>query len=245
LPAGYKWRKYFKLLIMQINPIQEWQRLTEQYRQMSDDELRELAWDFPDLTETAQQALRSEMQSRGLGDPQAATAAPVVQPAAVWSSAALESPAQTPEFPPCDAESGNEPSGEIEYTWKTLLCECGSGEEAWQIYEALRRSGIESWIDGPRSRYAMTLENPRVMVAADQLDLARQVLALPIPPEIVEQSKAPVPEFVPPHCPWCGAEDPILEAVGEGNCWLCEACGAEWTDDLPALGESADGAAGR
>ena len=35
---------------------------------MNDDELHQLAADFADLTDTAQQALRSEMRSRGLGD---------------------------------------------------------------------------------------------------------------------------------------------------------------------------------
>ncbi len=45
-------------------------RLAEEYRAKSDDELRELAADFSDLTEPAQQALRQEMQSRKLGDPQ-------------------------------------------------------------------------------------------------------------------------------------------------------------------------------
>ena len=53
---------------MQADPIAEWQRLTEHYREMSDEELGELACDFDDLTETAQQVLRSEMRSRGLGD---------------------------------------------------------------------------------------------------------------------------------------------------------------------------------
>ena len=63
---------------MQADPIQEWQRLTEHYRQMGDQELRELAFDFSNLTDTAQQVLRSEMRCRGLGDPQAATNAPEI-----------------------------------------------------------------------------------------------------------------------------------------------------------------------
>ena len=43
---------------------------------MGDEELHELAFEFFDLTDTAQQALRSEMRSRGLGDPQAASDEP-------------------------------------------------------------------------------------------------------------------------------------------------------------------------
>lgn len=230
---------------------------------MSDDALRELAWDFADLTQTAQQALRSEMQLRGLGDPESARSAPAFQPATFRSAqnepsqaplALKNAPgardpanivlggfgAEGPELTPDTSDTGGEADGPHEYTWKTLVCECDEREQAWQVQEVLRRAGIESWIDVSRSQYAMTIENPRVMVAADQLDEARQVLSFPIPPEIVELSKAPVPEFVAPRCPWCGAEDPILEAVEEGNCWLCESCGGEWADATPTTDAATD-----
>ncbi len=223
---------------------------------MSDDALRELAWDFSDLTETAQQALRSEMQSRGLGNPEAANTAPAVgvaEPASTLPQRAdFRAPgeqaggapglgSEVPTLVPDSSEAGQDDVSH-EYTWKTMLCECDEREQAWQVREVLRRAGIESWMDESHSRYAMTLESPRVMVAADQLDQARQVLSFPIPAEIVELSKAPVPEFVAPRCPWCGAEDPILESVEEGNCWLCESCGGEWADAPPA-GDAATGLA--
>jgi hypothetical protein len=63
---------------MQIDPVLEWQRLTAEYRQKGEEELLELARDFADLTETAQQALRQEMRSRGLGDPQSPRTMPQV-----------------------------------------------------------------------------------------------------------------------------------------------------------------------
>ena len=82
-PRGLKFSA--TILPMQADPIAELRRLTEHYRELSDDELRNLAADFADLTETAQQALRTEMQSRGLrlaahdpfADPLHATNAPV------------------------------------------------------------------------------------------------------------------------------------------------------------------------
>jgi hypothetical protein len=43
------------------------------------------------------------------------------------------------------------------------------------------------------------------------------------------------PEFEPPRCPQCGAEDPVLEGVDPFNTWLCEACGKQWTESAAAL----------
>jgi hypothetical protein len=90
------------MLPMQSNPIDEWQRLTAHYRELGDDELRELAADFNDLTETAQQVLRTEMRSRGLGDPETASPAPLASnaplasPVAVGASASIHDPTVNP-----------------------------------------------------------------------------------------------------------------------------------------------------
>jgi transposase-like protein len=71
---------------------------------------------------------------------------------------------------------------------------------------------------------------PRILVAADQLEQAREVAARPIPQSIVELSKMPPEEYEPPVCPKCGAEDPLLEGVDPVNSWLCESCDHQWTD---------------
>lgn len=52
------------------SPDKEWRRLAEHYAGMYDEELVALARDYRDLTETAQQALRNEMNTRGLGSPE-------------------------------------------------------------------------------------------------------------------------------------------------------------------------------
>jgi hypothetical protein len=137
-------------------------------------------------------------------------------------------------------EEGDRPP---EYTWKTPLCACDAPEEAWQISEVLRRAGIESWIERPGTGRAAAWDegmvgNFQVLVAADQLDAARQIAAQPIPQEIVEQSKIEPPEFEPPRCPGCGAADPVLESVDPSNSWLCEACGMQWTEPAGDLNES-------
>ena len=208
---------------MQINPAEEWQRLTEHYRAMLDGELEELADSFGDLTETAQQALRNEMKNRGLDEPGVAKKPPK-RPEASGDSRWAGS------VDPDGAASHEEGAPPAEYTWKTLLCECDDKEQAWQIREMLQRAGIESWVEQPGSRYSFGISSPRVVVAADQIDEAREIASRPIPQEIVDRFRAEAPEFEAPLCPSCGAEDPVLEGADPANSWLCEACGAQWSD---------------
>jgi hypothetical protein len=231
---------------MQADPIQEWRRLTEHYRQMCDEELRELAFDFTDLTETAQQVLRGELRSRGLGDPQAASNAPRISrfsgsnpPDSVFaSSAALCASA--------DAATANAEELVAQERIRRLpLCECGDWKQAWQICAMLTTEDIESWIQDARADpedsllYSPEVGPPsalfaprafRVLVASHQLAEAREVAAQPIPREIAEASEMNVPEFKSPKCPACGAEDPTLEAVDPENAWRCEQCGEEWAE---------------
>jgi hypothetical protein len=207
---------------MQIDQAAEWQRLTQLYREMWDDELLKLAADLSALTEMAQQVLRDELKLRGLGEareaPERSARPPIPQHDFGEAFAASE-------------DSSDESGPQHEFTWKTLLCECDTREQAWQICELLKRASIESWIEAPRS-HALELAGPRVVVAADQLEQARQIAAQPIPQDIIEESKMRLPEFEPPRCPRCGAEDPVLESVDPCNSWACESCGNEWTEPV-------------
>lgn len=231
---------------MNVNPAEDWRALTENYRSMSDGQLYELAEDFADLTPTAQQVLCDEMKLRRLDDPLApqSFADPPTSGASAGSNydsitrrAAIALGDQAPDLVLDDGEAEREVAGPVEYTWKTLLCECDSQEQAWQIREVLRRAGIESWIRGPGhySHYRdFDLTNPRILVAADQLDQARDVIARPIPQDVVEASQmTDEAEYQPPVCPKCGAADPTLESADPVNEWKCESCGAEWADEAP------------
>jgi hypothetical protein len=201
---------------MEIDPASEWQRLTEVYREKYDEELLELAAGAGDLTEIAQRVLADEMKRRKLSLQRPSDPAP--KRAKPDANEDLDA-----DVPVDDGTS--EAGGPHDYTWKTLLCECNEYEEAWQISAALRRAGIDSWIQGTRS-----LSYPRVVVAADQLDQARAVLERPTPQDIIDESKTKFPEYEPPVCPNCGAEDPVLESADPVNTWECEQCGAQWTD---------------
>ena len=226
---------------MQIDPLVEWQRLTETYSKMYDDELLQLAVDSDDLTEQAKQVLSDEMRKRGLELPRAASPARRTSDALLERAAvALGVDPGAPEISPDSTEESEEPR---DYTWKTPLCGCEDQEQAWQIYEVLRQAGIESWIERPGARHAVVWDermvgNLQVSVAADQLEQARAIIANPIPQDIVEQSKMHVPEFEPPVCPKCGAGDPVLEGVDPVNEWRCEACDHEWTEPAPDGEES-------
>jgi hypothetical protein len=239
---------------MQIDPVQEWQRLTAEYREKYDGELLELARDYADLTETARQALRQELRSRGLRDPEnpksisnlqsaprEPSQPPLVLGNAPWAGDPVDIAfgafgAQGPQPVPDSSEMEAEVDGPHEYTWKTSLCECETSEQAQQLVEALQKKGIDAWVDGTgsKSRYAVSgLNYSRVLVAADQLDEARAIADKPIPQEIIDDSKIEEPEYVVPKCPKCGAEDPILEAVEPSNTWHCDQCDAQWTENLP------------
>ncbi|MEI9967979.1 MAG: DUF2007 domain-containing protein [Terracidiphilus sp.] len=241
---------------MQADPIAELRRLTEHYRELSDDELRDLAADLADLTESAQQALRAEMQSRGLrlaADPLVPTNAPIASnaPHAAATTYETSAPIQNrsgsarsffafrPDIVPDTPDTGAEPAesdSPVDYTWKTPLCECDTLLQARELSGALEQAGIESWVEAPGSAYGYIgfgFTKLRVLVAADRLDQARAIAAQPIPRQIIEDAQTKIPDYQPPTCPKCGAPDPILEGVDPTNSWRCEQCGQRWQDPIP------------
>jgi hypothetical protein len=217
---------------MQDDPQRYWRDLTEHYGQMSDGELLELGESRGDLTEVAQQVLRDEMKRRGLDQSKPAEVAKITHGDAVvhWESPRYR------DRPREGSDGGDAPA---EFTWKTLLCECDTTQEAWQVAETLRRAGIESWITGSRATWDVS--GPRVQVAADQLEQAQAIMASPIPQEVIEESQIKMPEFELPGCPTCGAGDPLLESADPVNAWVCESCGAQWSDPEDA-GDDGGGA---
>jgi hypothetical protein len=215
---------------MHDDTIADWQRLTQLYSEMGDGELEALNDDIGDLTEVAQQVLRDEMKKRGLNEPSVPRGA-FESPERFVPS---QSDADDDSLAEDDAEDEEPPR---EFTWKTLLCECEEREEAWQIREALRQAGIESWMEGSGSQVWDGRSNPRILVAADQLEQAREIASQPIPQAIVDLSRMQVPDFEPPVCPSCGADDPILEGADPVNSWLCERCGKQWADPAEEANE--------
>jgi hypothetical protein len=220
---------------MQTDPNGEWLRLAEHYRTLYDDELLNLAADSDDLTDAARQALASEMQNRGLKLPTAEVRRAIerrpINPAtndAVFEGAdafgsdvvPLSSGGQS-HFAQIAGEG--ETPADADFTWKTVLCECETVDQARALQLVLAKAGIECWLETRR-------EYPRVLVAADELDEARAIAAKPVPQEILDELNQEVPEFEMEACPACHAPEPVLEDVEPTNQWLCESCGHRWSD---------------
>ncbi|MGA9072422.1 MAG: DUF2007 domain-containing protein, partial [Terracidiphilus sp.] len=164
---------------MKTDPVEEWRRLSQHYREMSDEELYELESEIAGLTETAQQVLREEMRTRKLEVPRKVEPESSVAPSAARRWELVREASE-------DEEEVQQDEGQPhEFTWKTVLCECNQAIEAWQLRAVLRQAGIDCWVDGSHSRYSNDLGYPRVLVAADQLEQAREVAARPIPQEII------------------------------------------------------------
>lgn len=222
---------------MQSDPMQVWRTLTSHYAEMTDGELLNLAADFGDLTDIARDVLRDEMRKRGLGDPQ--------QTEALQQNVPNEAGRQT-------NNPGDRPDSPEAFVWKAQLWDCGGEDEAWQICEALRSAGIESWIDNSRT-YSSSLpveagmpldmsgSRIRVFVAADRLEEARSVLARTNPGNTTNKANNGQEDYEAPACPTCGAADPILEGIEPSNCWRCEICGRQWSDPVEEAGEISGG----
>jgi len=208
---------------MKPNPFEESQRLTSLYSEMGDIEIRELAAGIEDLTDVAKQVLRNELKKRGLsGDASAVRSSVLNSPRNREWEYAEDSQAQMVAEGEDDSRS--------EFTWKTSLCECNTSKEAWALVFTLRKAGLDGWVD--RQRSAASLNGPTVLVAADQLEQAREIAAQPIPQDIIDELNEPPEEFVPPTCPACGAKEPTLESTDPSNTWLCESCDNMWTEPI-------------
>jgi hypothetical protein len=156
--------------------------------------LIDLAEDLGNLTDVAHQVLRDEMKKRKLTEPGGKTAVPPDNRPVFggWNRAA-EKRVSDP------GALFNDSEGPVDYTWKTLLCDCVTSEQVLQVFELLGPAGIEAWSSGPSSYFGS--QTARILVAADQLEKAKQIIARPIPQDIADRSREKVEDFEPPTCP--------------------------------------------
>jgi hypothetical protein len=198
------------------DPVREWNRLTELYRQKSDYELELIAAEAFDLTDTARQVLAAEISLRKLD---------------------IKINDQAPPPPEED-----DPRGPVEnfdasgydlqdvFTAKNL-------EELVEDKHILEEAGIAHFI-GPD--YVQELEDFHgsferpVKIYVRYVDLQRTLAYLrnlrPADEPTEEEATAPLPT-----CPACLSEEIVFLSQDPKDDskfrWRCDACGNRWTND--------------
>ncbi|HTM36722.1 MAG TPA: hypothetical protein VL156_08245 [Terriglobales bacterium] len=208
-----------------LGPASETLRLTENYRQMSDDELIDLARHRSELTDMAQGILSQEISSRKLKVP----------PADQRSPERFAAPENAQ-----DAESPFDEDREL-----VNFCFVWSRRDAEQLQKLLLNAGIPFYI-GPEK--AASVEEVRsnfsdgldvlVMRIAEHATL--NALKYYEPQDEPYKESDAQSENLAIHCPKCHSADVVFEDAGgvepeddtvtQKFAWECAACGYKWED---------------
>jgi len=211
-----------------LDPAGEWLRLSEHYRQLSDDELVGMARQTSELTDVAQLALAQEIANRRLKLPPEKSAAP-----------------RSPEPQPDSAEDGESPYAEdrelvdIRTVWSLA--------DALKLQRLLDTAGIPFYmgpekatgVDAVTSNFANGL-NVQIMQVG--VPWARQALQQYFPADEPPEEKPDESDDLAIHCPRCHSMEVVFEDLNRGpeNAdgkpsskfkWTCDSCGHEWEDD--------------
>ncbi|HUO61364.1 MAG TPA: hypothetical protein VMU24_11900 [Candidatus Acidoferrales bacterium] len=233
-----------------IDPNQEWNQQTENYRRMADEELLNLAAQESELTDIAREVLQGEMQARALKyEPLTKSATKHRDRWAVASPRfAQEEQPQTllPEpihleywrgsrRDPCDLEG----TGLIEWDRTDSL------EEALRVRDVLAAENIpvafgNEMVESPEEIASYQGGVPVIIPACDR-QRAEQSWAEANPKEYLEALEQAKEEQSEPAeaacCPHCRSFEIVLLSVKDSSNgeqvyrWRCDACGHKWTDD--------------
>jgi hypothetical protein len=225
---------------------QEFLRISERYRQMSDEELLVLIPESSELTPFAQQALANEVRQRGLK-------AEVVKATAFEH----ESPKfrDSTDYDASDSDSSDDSDSSYDEDRKLVeLC------TVWSVRDALQVQGI---LDGAGIPFFM---GPEKATDVDKVTsnfangVSVQIMRIGLPwthqpmqhfePEDDPDAKKEDEELdeVSIRCPKChstevvfegGTSTPIVTANDSSQKfkWTCDSCGHQWEDDGVAKGE--------
>jgi rubrerythrin len=188
-----------------IGDAAQYQELVTLYASYGNKELLELGRGMGDLTEMAQEALKSEIARRGLKISLAG------QPA--------EAQVLTDEdLKDTRAYAASAP-GECIFDFED--------ERAVQAaYYSLRRARIEAIVVSGDAYHG-----PRVVVTPKDAERAAEILSQPSTDELKAEAEEVTTEFNLPRCPACGGEETLLESVDPVNEWRCDDCGHTWLEE--------------
>lgn len=207
-------------------------RLAEHYRQLTDDELIEIAHDKDELTEMAQQALALEIASRRL------TVPPKEAAVAMRSAPSLSSLNEADSQDEDDPYAEERQLVEIRTVW--------SERDARRLQQVLDAAGIPFFmgkekavvVDDVTSNFAEGVPVAVMQIGAPWASQAMQNNYFP-EDEPVEESDDDSDDLAV-HCPKCHSTEVVFdqlvdEAGGENSAakfqWTCDSCGYEWEDE--------------
>jgi len=229
----------------------EFLRISERYRQMSDDELLVLIPQSSELTPFAQHAIANEVRSRGLKaeveDEGPSAPSPFKPPPAFFEheSPKLRDSAGS-DFP--NPDSSDDPDSYREDRKPVELCTVWSVRDAAKVQTILDEAGIPflmgpekaTAVDGVTSNFA---KGVGVQIMQIGLPWARPAM------QHYEPEDDPTPkeknqevDELPVHCPKCHSTEVVFEGLTSAAAmatdessqqykWTCDSCGYQWEDD--------------
>jgi DNA-directed RNA polymerase subunit M/transcription elongation factor TFIIS len=249
-----------------LDPAGDFLRITERYRRMSDGELLVLMPQSSELTPIAQQALASEVRSRGLkaeveDEKPSAVSPPKASPfkpsAASFEHESLKFRDSQGDDSP-DADSSHLDSiSEDQYDEDRKLvelCTVWSVRDALKVQTILDAAGIPCFmgpekatdVDEVTSNFA---EGVNVQIMQIGMFWARAGMGHYEPEDDPRPKDSEELEELPVRCPKCHSEEVVFEGLtsAPGNAadeasqkykWTCDSCGHQWEDDGVAKEES-------
>lgn len=227
-----------------IDPDQERRRLAEFYSHQMDGELEQVAAQAYELTELARDALRAELQKRGI-------IVAIVEQLPVKPPAVPQPGDPPPEPPPAQTS----PDDELEFRPMVTIRRFRDLPEALLAKGSLDSAGIDcALLDDNIVRmdwlWSNSMGGVKLQVDAENTEAAEEILQQPIPEHF---DVSGVGEYAQPKCPKCGSLDVSFRELEPAaylsvalvpipfhrRAWRCRACDTEWEDDgVPGPDES-------
>jgi hypothetical protein len=224
-----------------VNPALEYLRIADRYRHMSDEELLIIARQPSELTDTAQQALASEVRSRGL---KVEELKDDKQPPSTF-----ETPPSSfeDEFPDLRDSSDDEPESSYDEDRKLVeLCTVWSVRDALQVQGILDVAGIPFFM-GPEKATGVDAVTSDFAngVSVQIMQVGRPWAAVAM--KRYEPADDPTPkqeedDELLVRCPRCQSTEVTFEGLiskaeaasddsDQKFKWTCDSCGNTWEDD--------------
>ena len=197
-----------------IGDAAQYRELVTLYGSYGDDELVALGRGMADLTEMAQEVLKSELTRRGL------KIAPVGEPVEtrVLSEDDLADMRSYAESAPAEC-----------------IFDFENERAVTAAYHALIAADIEAIVVSGGAR--PDRRGPRVVVTPKDAGRAAAILAQPSAEELKAEAEEAFAGFDLPKCPACGGTETLLESVDPVNQWACDKCGHTWLEESVSSSE--------